>query len=411
MPITHIPNEADLQSVMIATEDVAGTFKTPTKRLTQGFTAKPGVGPLKKSKDATGGFNRTAVVRREFADPSGSFGGSDAGATFQELAIAAKYSVKGGVTGVSDGNTIPAYAYDFAPSFNADDTDSFSAIFGVDGLLWKASGIRLDEFNIAGDATSTDDQWTISGTPFLTDVDPFVAFTGVSTGLTTTTLTQTGAGWTTNQHQGAYVFLDYGSGKGLVRQVASNTATVLTFESAIPSPGSTTVPFLISGVAPSLARPNYDIIGMEGTKFFIDLYNPSVSTLGTTDISDRILSFNITQRLNRSYKRRASGIIPVTGRGARETTGTLRFEQDRWDEIMKWLDNREFSLRIEKLGPVIDPTAGTHHRARVDVERGAFDDLTNDTDNHNMTGSFTFAVYEETPDWNLNVITNLATLP
>ncbi len=409
MAVTHVPNEVDLRGAMIATEATPGTYVTPTKRLNLDFMATPGVGSLKRSQDATGGFDRSNVVRRDFADPSGT--GPGGAATYQELAMMLKYAVKGGLTGTSDSNTTPGYTYDAQPSFSADDIDTFSALFGVDGLPWQATGVRLSEFNIAGDATSTDNQWTIGATPFLKEAKRFEGFTGVSTGLTTTTLTLTGAGWTINAHTGAYVYLDYGSGNGLVRQVASNTATVLTFSTAIPSPGSTTVPFYIAGLFPSLSMPDYDIIEMEGTKIFLDVYNPSASTLGTTEVSDRVLSFNISQVLNLANKRRASGIIGRTGRGAREVSGTIRFEYDRWDEYKKWIENEELSIRIEKTGPVIDSGAGTNQLAQLNVERAVFDAWTEDADNNNMTVSLTFLAYQETPVWNPIVKTTLASLP
>jgi hypothetical protein len=408
MPILAVPNETELSSLMLATEGTPGVFQTPTKRMALDFTAVPGVGAVKRSQDATGGYDRTANIRREFADPSGTIGGA---ATYQELAILSKYAVKGGVTGTDDGNTVHGYTYNFVPAFNADDMNTFSALYGVDGLPWQATGVRLDEFNISGDATSADNQWQIGGTPFLKEAKRYEGFQGISTGLTTTTLTMTGAGWTVNAHQGAYVFLDYGTGTGLVRQIASNTATALTFETAIPTPGSTTIPFYISGLYPSLAMPTYDIIEMEGTQIFLDVYNSSASTLGTTNISDRVLSFNVTQTLNLANKRRASGIVSRKGRGAREVSGTLRFEFDRWDEYAKWIGNSELSIRIQKTGPIINPSPQTNHRARIDVERAVFDAWTEDADNNNMTVSLTFLALQETPIWNVNVITNLAVLP
>lgn len=408
MAITSVPNEVDLRGAMIATEANAGTFQTPTKRILQDFTAAPGIGALKRSQDATGGFDRTNTVRRDFADPSGTIGGA---ATYQELEILSKYAIKGGVVPVTDGNPTPAYTSNFAPSFAADDMDTFSALYGVDGLPWQATGVRLDEFNISGDATSQDNQWMLGGTPFLKEAKRFEGFQGVSTGLTTTTLTMTGAGWTVNAHQGAYVFLNYGTGNGLVRQVASNTSTVLTFESAIPAPGPTTIPFYISGVFPSLAMPNFNIIEMEGTKIFLDVHNPAGSTLGTTEVSDRTLSFNVTQALNLANKRRASGIIGRKGRGAREVGGTLRFENDRWDEYAKWIGNQPVSIRIEKTGPVISASPLTNHRARIDIEKAAFDVWTPDEDNNNMTVSLSFLALQWSPVWNINVISNLATLP
>lgn len=408
MAIHNVPNETQLRGMMLATETVPGTFKLPTKRMLVDFTASPGRGAIKRSQDATGGYDRTATVRRDFADPSGTIGGP---ATFQELAILAQYAIRGGVTGVADANTIKAYTYNFSPTFNADDISTFAALYGVDGLPWQATGVRLGEFNISGDATSTDDQWTIGGTPFLAGAKRYEGFEGVATAGTTTTLTMTGAAWTVDKHKGAYVFLNYGSGIGDVRQILSNTATALTFETAVAVPPAAGDRFYISGVFPTLPDADYDAVTMEGTKVFLDAYDAAASELGTTNISDRVLSFNVSQALNLANKRRASGIIGRKGRGAREISGTIRFEYDRWDEYAKWIGDREISIRIEKEGPEIDPTAHTHHRAQINVERGVFDAWTEDEDTNNMTTSLTFVAMQEAPTWNLNVVTDLALLP
>lgn len=407
MAILAVPNETGLKRAIIKTETTPGAFVVPDVPLMLDFSATPGRGALKRSQDATGGYDRTNVTRRDFAEPSGTFGGS--GLTYQEMAILGKYALKGGVTGVTDGQSPPAFTYTYTPSFAADDIATFSALFGVDGLPWRASGVRFDEINISGDATSGDDQWQISGTPKLREAKRYEGFEGVSTALTTAKLTLTGAGWTVNQFQGAYVFVNYGTGIGEVRQVASNTATELTFETAIGTPGSQTVPFYIAGLFPTVTQPDYTSIAMEGTAIYLDVYNPSVSALGTTNVSDRVLSFNVTQTLNLAIKRRASGVIGRTGRGAREVSGTLRFEYDRWDEYAKWIADKEISIRIEKIGPVINAAQSTYHKARIDIERAVFDAWTEDSDNNNMTVSLTFLAELETPIWKWVVITDKGT--
>jgi hypothetical protein len=71
------------------------------------------------------------------------------------------------------------------------------------------------------------------------------SFRGVSTGITATTLTQTGAGWTVDEHAGRYVLhrhnphhgssatpTDFTRGRVHLRRVLSNTATVLTLADA-----------------------------------------------------------------------------------------------------------------------------------------------------------------------------------
>jgi hypothetical protein len=223
-------------------------------------------------------------------------------------------------------------------------------------------------------------------------------------------ITVTGAAWTIDQFQGAYYFDQYGSGIGEVRMIASNTADTITLETALTDAPTAGDPFYVSSVFPAIANPDYDPIPMEGTTVYLDLYNASASTLGTTDISDRVLSFNVSQTLGLARKRRSSGIIGRMGRGGREVSGTLRFEFDRWDEYKKFIEDQEISIRIEQTGPVIDATAGTTQLARIDVERAAFDSWTEDEDNNNMTVSLTFVALLETPVWEVAVKTDLATI-
>lgn len=164
MSIFNVANEADLKGLMIATESTPGEFTMPTQRMAMDFTASPGKGALITSSDATGTYDRTARIRRSFATASGNIGGG--ALSFQELAILSRYAIKGGVVGVSDGNDIPAYTYTFSPSANVDDIDTFTALYGVEGLPWEATGVRINEFNISGNAVGTDDQWDGSGTLF-----------------------------------------------------------------------------------------------------------------------------------------------------------------------------------------------------------------------------------------------------
>lgn len=409
MAILSVPNEARLKGLVVATETIPGTFVTPTQRMSVDFTATPAKGAIIRSEDATGTYDRTARVRRSFADASGNVGGG--ALSFQELAILSQYAIRGGVAGTSDGSTVPGYTYSFSPSPTADDISTFSALFGVDGLPWEATGVRINEFNISGNAVGNEDQWSGSGTLFLKDAKRYEGFEGVATGGTTDTVVMTGAGWTVDEHKGAYVFLDYGTGNGEVRQVLSNTADTLTLETALVDAPAANDKFYISGLFPVVPEAQFDTITMEGTRVFLDLYNPTTSALGTTNVSDRVLSFNVSQVLNLTNKRRASGVIGRKGRGAREITGTLQFEYDRWDEYAKWINDAEISIRIEKDGPFIDEEAGTRHLAQINIERAAFDAWSESTDQNNMTVNLTFVALQESPVWNVTVKTDLATLP
>lgn len=409
MPIYNVPNEVGLEEFMIATEAIPGTFAVPIRRMTQQFDAQPGVGELIVGQDVTGGYNRTARARRGTKDPSGSLGGRG-DLTFQELAMFARYFIRGGVTGTSDAETIPGYTFDFSNLPNADDIQTFSALFGVPGLEWMATGVRFDEINISGDATNADNAWKISGTPFLKEAKRYHSFEGVATGGSTTTIVLTGAGWTSNQWQGAYVFQDFGSGVGETRMVASNTTDTLTLESPLATAAASGDKFSISTPFPTLSDPDYDTISMEGTKIFLDIHDPSSSTIGTTNVSERVASFNVTQKLNLANKRRAPGIISRKGRGNLDITGQITFEADRWDEYYQWIENDYLSIRIEKEGPLIDPDAGTRHLAQLNFERAAWNTRSPGTDNHNKMVTMAFRALRHTPDWNVKVKTNLATL-
>lgn len=410
MAIRNVPNEVALKGVMLATETVPGQLQTPTHRLLMDFSATPGIGTLRRSEDATGGFDRTATPRRQAADPSGTIGGD---LTYEELAILMQYAVKGAVAGVSDAEDTPGYLYTFSPTFNADDIETASVMFGVEGLPWQATGVRLDEFTITADATDANDAWAFSGTPFMSNVDRVEGIEFVATGGTTTTAIDADATWTPDELIGQYIFKDYGTHIGDVRIISDNDATTITVETAFGEAVTAGDVLYISAAFPTIATPDYETITLEGTKVYLDAYNASSSTIGTTDVSERVLSFNVTQSLSLARKRRMPGNIGRIGRGAREISGTVRFEFDRWDEYVAWRDAEELSIRIEKEGSVIDADAGTTKLARIDVERAVFDSWTEDADNNNMTASLAFLALlpASEPILTISAKNTLATLP
>lgn len=389
MAVTHIPNEEALKTVLIGTELIPGTAVVPTARLLGQFSATPGRGAIRRSAESTGGYDRTVATRRAQGEPSGSYAED---LTYESYPTVMRYGVKGGGAGVSDANAVPGYTYAKSPSFAVDDIDTFSAQFGVEGLGWQATGVRWNEFTVTADSTDADDNWKFSATPFMREVVRLPGWAdGVATGGSATTVVMTGAGWTVNQWAGAYVYQDYGSHIGEVRQVLSNTADTLTLAAPpLSSAAAAGDRFHIAGLFPVVPDADYETITLEGTRLFLDRYDPVTSSIGTTDVSERLLSFNVTQQLNLARKRRFPGIVGRTGRGAREISGTVRFEFDRWDEYRDWEEDTELSIRIEKEGSVIDPATGTRKLARIDVERAVWDAFTGDTDNNNMTMSLSF---------------------
>lgn len=407
MPIIAIPNEAAMRQVAVATETTPGTPVTGTARLLGELTATPGIGAIRRSEDATGGYDRTANVKRQNADPSGTYGG---GLTYEELEMLAQWAITGDPTESSAGSPA-AYTRVWAPSFDSDDIATFSAQYGVHGLPRQLAGARFTELTINGDATGTDSDWQVSGNLMLKNVTRLEGETVVATNGDASTVEDSGATWTPGEFVGQYIFRDPGTHIGEVRQISANTADEITVETPFSSPVTASDEFYIAAALPTIANPDYEAIEVEGTKVFLDEYDANSSTLGTTEISDRILSFSITQALNLAVKRRMPGVIDRVGRGAREVSGTIRFEMDRDDEFMAWLNNKELSLRIMKEGSAINGSA--NHLAQIDVERAVFDGETLDTDNNNMTVSMAFVALlpASEPVWEVTTRTAVATLP
>lgn len=404
--VISIPNEAAMRQVAVASETTAGTPVTGTMRLLGELTATPGIGAIRRSEDATGGYDRTAKIRRQTADPSGTYGG---GLSFEELEAILQWSVSGAPT-VTSGGSPAAYTRVFAPSFATDDIKTFSAQYGVTGMPRQLSGARFTEITISGDATANESDWQVSGNLLMKSVDRLTGTTVTATGGSTNTVQDTGASWSVDQFKGQYIFRDPGSHAGEVRLIASNTSDTITVSQAFSTTVAAADVFYIAAALPSIAVPDYESIDVEGTKVYLDEYNPSSSNIGTTEISDRILSFSITQALNLATKRRMPGVIGRMGRGAREVSGTMRFEMDRDDEFMAWLNNKELSLRIMKEGSNIN--ASNTKLAQIDIERAVFDGETQDTDNNNMTVSMAFVALlpASDPVWQITTRTGVSTL-
>lgn len=246
---------------------------------------------------------------------------------------------------------------------------------------------------------------------------PAAAVTETTPGDSEGTIVMTGAGWSVDEYEGAFVFIDYGTHIGPVRQIISNTSDTLTITGPrLDAAVSASDVFYISGMFPVVPNADYETITMEGLEVYMDAYDPMASTVGTTLISDRVVSFNVTQTLNLARKRRASGVIARVGRGAREISGVVRLELDRPDEVNNWLAGDHVSLRFQKKGSVIDATATptpTTKLFRIDLECVEIDDFTPDADNNNRTASFAFVALlpDSEPIATFDSITTLPMLP
>lgn len=99
---------------------------------------------------------------QEFIDRSGTFHGLRRPAyqrmnlgfsmnellTFEDLAFLLQYGIKGGVTGVTDAGTPPAYTYTFVPSMTADDISALTLEWNFSGIPLKSTQVMLNTWTI-----------------------------------------------------------------------------------------------------------------------------------------------------------------------------------------------------------------------------------------------------------------------
>lgn len=383
--VTHINNETANKVALYGTETIPGQAVPVTARLNGVFDATGARGAVRRREEATGGYDRLRKASRERGAPSGTYG-SDL--TFEELAALLRYSVAGGASGtqVAPG----AYRHRKVPNFAVDDIETMTVVTGIEGKAYRSTGVRMNEFTITADATDADNVWKFSSNLFLRDKERLPGhFTGVATDGTTTTITVEGASWTPDEWEGAFVTVDYGTHIGEVRMIASNTATALTLEQALTAPVEAGTAFHIAAPLPVVADTEGEPIPLEGTRLLIGRYNEADPFGDLHDVSERMLAFNITQELNLAAKNRFPGIIGRTGRGARWISGTIRLEDDMWDEDEAWENDERISLVLEQTGPEIGDS-GEDYTARIEVAKAIFSTITPDEDTNNMTKSVAF---------------------
>lgn len=404
---THIRNETGLRRILAGTEAVAGTPVTPDYRW-YGDLAISKQAALVRTPENTGTYDGLINPIREFPTFSGTYSER---LTFQSFAEHNQYAIKAGATGVAAGS---GYEYVVSPSATDDDIAAATLQYGVDGQVWRSSGVRHDEYTISMDTDNADNAWMLNSNLFVRDMTQIVAFEGTATGGSTSTLVDTGSGWTTNQFAGAWVFIDFGTGSGEVRQVVSNTADTLTFHAPVLSGSPSGKVYRIEGLFQSgVAFTNYDVIRAQGTKLFID---PVGGTIGDNQILDRLVSFNVSVANTRTTKRFAENVNSYstrTGRGKRMITGQVRLEFDRRDEYQQYENLDEVMLRFQQTGPALSGTPGDEMSATIDLYRVAWDVVDMDERENNITATFGFVAYlpASDPILEIAVVNDLATLP
>lgn len=147
-----------------------GTNELILKKTQAGIETTRGTGVAATRKVYANPFNFTyAKALQTFTDTSGTydarrraaygrpvigFTGTDL-ATFEDLPWWLKFAIKGGVVGVSDGDTTTAaYTYDFVPSASTDDLASGTFEVNEPGNPYKITQGMLDQWTLKGDSTS-----------------------------------------------------------------------------------------------------------------------------------------------------------------------------------------------------------------------------------------------------------------
>jgi hypothetical protein len=386
MPGTSIRNETGLRRVLAGTQSDVNVAVAPDYRWL-GMLSIDKNAALIRTPENTGTYDGLVTPRRELATYTGQYSES---LTYQSFTQHNQYAIAPLVSGVSNGT---GYVYAVSPSATADDIAAATLEYGVDGQVWLSSGVRHNEYTITIDTDDADGVWKMSSNLFVRNKTQVVAHEGTATGGTTSTLVQTGAGWSVNEHAGAWVFIDFGTGSGEVRQITSNTTDTLTLDAPVLSGAVTNgTVYRIEGLfTPGLAFPLYDSIVVPGTQLYID---PADGTIGTNAIADRMISYNITVNNARTGKRFADNVEELstrTGRGKRIISGQVRLEFDRRDEYEQYENLDEVAIRVYQEGPEL--AAAEPMWARIDVARAVWDVVDEDERDNNITATFGFVAY------------------
>lgn len=409
--ISKIPNDQRNQQLLMAIESIPGVRPATGWVRMNGTLDFPAVsGALSDYQDATGTYMGAASPSRTTAAPSGNF---SAPASFESLARWLRLGIEAG--GTPDSGSGPDYTYAKEPPLTQDNVDTATFLTGVLGNGEQVSGVRLNETNLSIDYGSANGFWELSGTATAAG-DPIEladGFEGEWTSATATTGTMTGAAWTVDEYAGTFVFFQFGTGTGQVRQIVSNTADTVTWSTPleagdVPTAGD---PFRIAGQFPAgVAALDEEKIIAPGTKTWI---LPAGSTPDdTNDIRNRVISANVSVALNldpKGFLENEPGTLSgIYGRGELAITGQVQMEFDRYDELRQMKNMDELLIQFERLGS--DLGGGVRKLARVTVPRAVWNAPTRGNRNNNLTQTLSFRAYQATPPLVITTRNGLASL-
>lgn len=144
-------NETILKKVQAGIESVRGTGVATTRKVYA--QVDPAYDrPLITFTDTTGTFSPRRRVG--YGRPTVGFAATDI-LTYEDAAWWFLLGIKGGVAGVSDAGTPPAYTYTFLPSPSTDNLAAVTLEHGEPGNVYKSQQVMCNSFTIRGDGDST----------------------------------------------------------------------------------------------------------------------------------------------------------------------------------------------------------------------------------------------------------------
>lgn len=415
MPST-ILNEVELQKIQVGTEATLGTSVTPTFKLYGNLTVNRDR-PLTAKPTRDGTFAVASNVKFGLTSFDGQY---DDELSYEDLAILPRYAIATPPTATDDGNAVHGYTRAYRPGqtlFN-----SFSAEHGVDGLLFKATGCQFSEFTVSWDVDDADGNWKVSG-PLYVKSDALGTITSDTTNAvgTTTTIVKTAAGWTIDAFLGQYVAMRTGTASniGEIRRILSNSATVLTLETALPAATASGDTFEIMGAFTTLSNRSVDYIATEGTQLFIGNDVAALAT-ASNEVKDKMIKGSVTMQNNLVNKKFTDNIGTYSakrGRKKRTGSGVITMEFDDWKERAIWEAALPIprAIKVQQLnGPTINVSPATKKTATIIIPKIYWDDQNMADRDGNLTQDYSFGIYLDTTagyDIEYSSKTTLAALP
>jgi hypothetical protein len=396
MAIINVANDRQLVRAFAGIETTAGT-SVAADFVLMGDLSMTETRPLSDIASFAGTYAQDYTV---------VYGPKDIGGTYSEpltyegLANTARLALASGPTGVSDAQTTPSYLYTYNHGMTAPTRQSASVYYGFEEMPFLCTGVRFPAYNISCDIDDANAAWMLNvPTIYAGTKDLYMRYEGTATAGTATTLTDSGATWTVNAYQGGWVHIIGGTGKDQAREIASNTATALTVATWDVNPSAGSI-YLLTGPMPSLTVPSYRTIAAENTQVFVDDYTGG--TIGTTDESDRVISWNVGFEWPIQPKRfqgSGDGYDAKTGNGAIRVAGSIRMEFDSPKEFERFIGKEEVRLRFKQTDTqLINTSPATYRTAQIDVFKAALEAPAYDYRNSNMTQTINFRGYVDSTE-------------